>query len=149
MRRGVDSTESVSVGAMSSNLTANGWRTFGKVRSHLTNSLEDGFYATAPVCSFPSNGYGLYDMTGNVWEWCLDWYRADYYKQPGATETNPRGPTDSLDPDERGVNKRVQRGGSFLCSDEYCVRYFVGARGKAEPSTPSANVGFRCVEQGH
>ncbi len=111
------------------------------------NTSEDGFYTTASVASFPANGYGLYDMTGNVWEWCADWYRADYYKSfsPGTIANNPHGPNNSLDPYEPSVPKRVQRGGSFLCSDQYCARYLVGARGKGEPSSGSSNVGFRCV----
>jgi sulfatase modifying factor 1 len=87
-------------------------------------------------------------MTGNVWQWCSDWYRADYYRQLGDldhTARNPRGPSDSFDPDEPDVAKRVQRGGSFLCSDQYCARYLVGSRGKGEPNTASNHVGFRCV----
>jgi formylglycine-generating enzyme len=97
---------------------------------------------------FQPNGYGLSDMAGNVWEWCADWYRADYYKQiakSGEVVRNPRGPADSFDPDEPGVAKRVQRGGSFLCTDQYCTRYMPGSRGKGEPSTGTNHVGFRCV----
>jgi formylglycine-generating enzyme len=113
-----------------------------------SNTGEDGFKATAPVASFPANGYGLYDMTGNVWEWCSDWYRADYYKTfpVGSVTNNPLGPPDSFDPSESGVAKRVQRGGSFLCTDQYCARYLVGARGKGEPSSGCSNVGFRCAK---
>jgi formylglycine-generating enzyme len=112
------------------------------------NSGEDGFATTAPIGSFPPNGYGLYDMTGNVWEWCSDWYRADYYQRipPGAVMSNPQGPEDSLDPQEPGVKKKVQRGGSFLCTDQYCARYLVGARGKGEISSGCSNVGFRCAK---
>lgn len=112
------------------------------------NTMQDGFYSTAPVASFPANGYGLYDMTGNVWEWCSDWYRADYYKgfTSGTIADNPHGPDNSFDPYEPGVPKRVQRGGSFLCSDQYCARYLVGARGKGEPSSGCSNVGFRCAK---
>ncbi len=109
---------------------------------------EDGFAGLAPVGQFPPNGYGLRDMTGNVWEWCADWYRADYYANlaaAGALADNPAGPTDSFDPVEPGVAKRVQRGGSFLCTDQYCTRYLVGSRGRGEPSTGSNHVGFRCV----
>jgi formylglycine-generating enzyme required for sulfatase activity len=112
------------------------------------NTAEDGFSGTAPVASFPPNGYGLYDMAGNVWEWCSDWYRPDYFKQlaktPGIVR-NPQGPADSNDPDEPGVPKRVQKGGSFLCTDQYCTRYMPGSRGKAEPSTATNHAGFRCV----
>lgn len=107
------------------------------------NSLEDGYDFVAPVKSFPPNPYGLYDMEGNVWEWCSDLYRPDYYKE--SPTDNPKGPSDSYDPDEPGVEKHVQRGGSFLCSDQYCIRYKAGSRGKGETSSASNNLGFRCV----
>ena len=108
------------------------------------NSMEDGFETTAPVKSYPANAYGLYDMEGNVWEWCSDYYRPDYYQQ--SPKDNPKGPTDSYDPQEPGTVKRVQRGGSFLCNDEYCERYKAGSRGKGEINSPTNNVGFRCVK---
>lgn len=108
------------------------------------NSKEDGFEVTAPVKSFPANAYGLYDMEGNVWEWCADLYRADYYAV--SNNLNPKGPKDSYDPQEPGLVKRVQRGGSFLCNDQYCERYKAGARGKGEINSPTNNVGFRCVK---
>jgi formylglycine-generating enzyme required for sulfatase activity len=108
------------------------------------NTKEDGFEELAPVKSFPANGYGLYDMDGNVWEWCSDFYRADYYAK--SSEANPKGPEDSYDPDEPGLIKRVQRGGSFLCSDQYCIRYKPGSRGKGEVNSASNNLGFRCVK---
>jgi sulfatase modifying factor 1 len=113
-----------------------------------TNTGDDGYPATAPVGSFPANGYGLFDMAGNVWEWTSDWYRPDYYQSlaaSGEIAMNPKGPADSFDPNEPGVQKRVHRGGSFLCTDQYCSRYIAGGRGKGELDTGTNHLGFRCV----
>lgn len=112
------------------------------------NSGEDGYRTTSPVRTFPPNAYGLYDLSGNVWEWCSDWYRADTYAALAArgVADNPRGPAASHDPAEPGVPKRVQRGGSFLCTDQYCSSYAVGARGRGDVSTGSNHAGFRCVK---
>jgi formylglycine-generating enzyme required for sulfatase activity len=109
---------------------------------------EDGYRGTSPVTAFPTNGFGLHDMGGNVWQWCADWYRPDYYAAlaaAGATSINPQGPDTSMDPDEPGAKKRVIRGGSHLCADQYCARYLVGSRGKGEVSSGSSNLGFRLV----
>jgi formylglycine-generating enzyme len=108
----------------------------------------DGFVGLAPVAQFAPNGYGLYDMAGNVWQWTSDWYRADYYAQltsAGGVARNPQGPESPFDPAEPSDKKKVHRGGSFLCTDQYCSRYMVGTRGKGEISTGTNHLGFRCV----
>ena len=107
------------------------------------NTLDDGHRTTSPVASFPPNGYGLHDMSGNVWQWCADWYQPDYYEK--SPPKNPPGPPDSFDPAEPGVAKRVQRGGSFLCSDLYCQGYQPGSRGKGEAVSAAYHIGFRCA----
>ena len=114
-----------------------------------TDTAADGYAGIAPVARYPANAYGLFDMSGNVWQWVADWYRADYYfTVSNRTVRNPSGPTSSFDPEEPGTLKRVQRGGSFLCTEQYCTRYMVGTRGKGEPSSASNHIGFRCVVDG-
>ena len=105
---------------------------------------------TMPVASYHPNGYGLDDMSGNVWEWTSDWYRADYYQQlaaQGGVAVDPHGPSTSYDPQEPGVNKRSVRGGSFLCTDQFCSRYEVGGRGQTEPSSSANHIGFRVADK--
>lgn len=117
------------------------------------HKVEDGFEGTAPVGSFPANGYGLVDMAGNVWEWTSDWYRPDTYERihnsaARVVRQNPHGPeqNESYDPDEPGIPKKVTRGGSFMCSDNYCRGYRPSARMKTSPDTGLQNTGFRCVK---
>jgi formylglycine-generating enzyme required for sulfatase activity len=113
------------------------------------DTQADAYRSAAPVARYPPNGYGLYDVAGNVWEWTSDWYRPDYYAElqnSGGVARNPQGPAESVDPSEPGVQKRVHRGGSYLCTEQYCSRYMVGTRGKGEPMTGTNHLGFRLVK---
>jgi sulfatase modifying factor 1 len=111
-------------------------------RFPVRNAAADGWVATSPVGAFPPNGFGLLDMGGNVWQWTVDWYDDHAYGSPGsAVVTNPAVER----PPEGARPERSIRGGSFLCSDQYCTRYLVGSRGRGEPSTGASNLGFRLI----
>jgi formylglycine-generating enzyme required for sulfatase activity len=111
------------------------------------NTRADGHDRTAPVRSYPPNGFGLHDMIGNVWEWCSDWYRPDAYRlvPPGVVTANPTGPDAAFDPAEPYQPRRVTRGGSFLCSPNYCSNYRPSARRGTAPDSGMSHLGFRCV----
>ena len=103
----------------------------------ISNSLDDGFLGTAPVDHYKPNAYGLYNMSGNVWEWCQDWWTNEP-KQKGGNR-NPRGPVSD------SMNRKLMKGGSFLCHDSYCNRYRVAARTSNTIDSSASNLGFRCV----
>ncbi|WP_328695357.1 formylglycine-generating enzyme family protein [Streptomyces sp. NBC_00342] len=103
-----------------------------------TNTGADGWLATAPVRTYPPNGFGLYQTAGNVWEWCADWFDPHYYAQ--SPEADPHGPGDG--------SRRVMRGGSYLCHHSYCHRYRVAARSANTPASSSGNCGFRTASAG-
>jgi formylglycine-generating enzyme len=99
------------------------------------DTAEDGYAGTCPVDRFPPNGYGLYSVTGNVWEWCNDWFHSEFSAK--RTLHNPTGPITG--------DAKVMKGGSFLCHASYCNRYRVAARNSNTPDSSASNIGFRCV----
>lgn len=111
------------------------------------NSADDGYFTTAPVKSYPANGYGLYDMAGNVWEWTGDWYHTGYYQEcaNAGMLTDPQGAAQPYDPRQPYMPQRVQRGGSFLCNESYCSSYRASARMQSSPDTGQDHAGFRGV----
>ena len=116
-------------------------------RFPVQNELRDGFVSAAPVKTYPPNHLGFYDMAGNVWEWCSDWYSSRHYRERQRAETlaNPLGPDTCHDPVDAMTPKRVIRGGSFLCNPSYCASYRVSARMPAAFDTGTNHIGFRCV----
>ena len=119
-----------------------------------SNTEADGFARTSPVTAFPENGYGLYDMIGNVWEWTTDWYSARHAPSaahPCCPSENPRGGPeeasyDDCQPSVR-IPRRVLKGGSHLCAPNYCRRYRPAARHAQPIDTSTSHVGFRCVRR--
>lgn len=112
------------------------------------NTKRDGHAGTAPVASFPANAFGLHDVSGNVWEWCGDWYAMDAYRRraQGRVIVNPRGPARSRDPSQPRTPVRVIKGGSFLCHDAYCSAYRPSARRGSAVDTGLSHLGFRCAK---
>lgn len=111
------------------------------------NTQADGFEKSAPVKTYPPNGYGLYEISGNVWEWTSDWYSSQYYQycKENSITNNPKGPNEAFNPNNPYVDERVIRGGSFLCNASYCASYRVSSRMATDPNTSLEHLGFRTV----
>jgi formylglycine-generating enzyme required for sulfatase activity len=111
------------------------------------NTQADGFEKSAPVKTYPPNGYGLYEISGNVWEWTSDWYSSQYYQycKENSITNNPKGPNEAFNPNNPYIDERIIRGGSFLCNASYCASYRVSSRMATDPNTSLEHLGFRTV----
>ena len=111
------------------------------------NTQADGFEKSAPIKTYPPNGYGLYEISGNVWEWTSDWFSSQYYQycKDNSITNNPKGPKEAFNPNNPYVDERVIRGGSFLCNASYCASYRVSSRMATDPNTSLEHLGFRTV----
>jgi formylglycine-generating enzyme len=108
------------------------------------DSGDDGYTSASPVAKYPPNGYGLYDMSGNAWEWCQDWYQPNYYRN--SPKKDPKGPEKGIEELPGEGPSKVRRGGSFLCDDSYCRRYLPASRDKNPTDSAANHTGFRCVK---
>ena len=113
----------------------------------VTNARIDGFEKSAPVKTFPPNDFGLYEISGNVWEWTSDWYNTNYYKicKKNNITNNPQGASKAYNPNNPYIQEKIIRGGSFLCNDSYCASYRVSSRQATDPGTSLEHLGFRTV----
>ena len=111
------------------------------------NTQADGFEKSAPIKTYPPNGYGLYEISGNVWEWTSDWYSSQYYQycKENSITNNPKGPNEAFNPNNPYIDERIIRGGSFLCNASYCASYRVSSRMATDPNTALEHLGFRTV----
>ena len=111
------------------------------------NTMADGFEKSAPVKTFPPNDFGLYEISGNVWEWTSDWYNINYYEscRKNSLTNNPKGADSAYNPNNPYIKEKVIRGGSFLCNDSYCASYRVSSRMATDPNTSLEHLGFRTV----
>jgi len=114
----------------------------------VSNTQADGFEKSAPVKSFPPNDFGLYEISGNVWEWTSDWYNVNYYAilaSKAEVSSNPKGAESAYNPNNPQISEKIIRGGSFLCNASYCASYRVSSRMATDPNTSLEHLGFRTV----